>query len=136
MPTHRAECPLFLRHLLTVAKNILICNVKQRSVLWRALIAWSQIMQAVLLREYHSSSLTVQAEVRNNSLIESYFLCYCQKKITHSCLCYKLDKHSILKPFITYSSLSTPYSINTSVLSLTIYRILFSSVKSTCTIFL
>ena len=38
MPTHRAECPLFLRHLLTVVKNILICNVKQWSVLWRALI--------------------------------------------------------------------------------------------------
>ena len=41
---------------------------------------WSQIMQAVLLSQYHSSSLTVQAELRNNSLIESYCLCYCQKK--------------------------------------------------------
>ena len=77
---------------------------------------WSQIMQAFLLREYHSSSLIVQVELRNNSLIESYCLCYCQKKITHSYLCYKLDKHSVLKPFVTYSSPSTAYSINMLVL--------------------
>ena len=38
------------------------------------------------------------------------------EKITHSYLCYKLDKHSVLKPFVTYSSPSTPYSINTLVL--------------------
>ena len=31
------------------------------------------------------------------------------EKILHLCLCYMLDKCSILKPFITYSSLSTPY---------------------------
>ena len=47
------------------------------------------------------------------------------EKIIHSCLCYMLDERSILKPSITYSSLSTPYSINTSVLPLTIHRILF-----------
>ena len=38
------------------------------------------------------------------------------EKITHSYLCYKLDKHSVLKPFVTYSSPSTAYSINMLVL--------------------
>ena len=73
-------------------------------------------MQAFLLREYHSSSLIVQVELRNNSLNRKLLFMLLLEKITHSYLCYKLDKHSVLKPFVTYSSPSTAYSINMLVL--------------------
>ena len=64
---------------------------------------WSLITLAFLLRDYNALA----------HQIILFMLLHVRKKITHSCLCYILDKHSILKPSVTYSFLSTPYSINT-----------------------
>ena len=48
------------------------------------------------------------------------------RRISHiMCVCYNLEEHSILKPFVTYSSTSSSYSINTLVLSLPIKDLIF-----------
>ena len=112
---------LFFQHLLTVAKNRQICNISSElysGELWLVINYIGFPPQGISLQLTNCSG----TELRNNSFIESYCLCYCYKK------------SPILKPSVTFSSLSTSYSINTSVLLLTIYRILFSSEKSTCTI--
>ena len=77
---------------------------------------WSQIMQAFLLREYHSSFINCSGGVKKQQLNRKLLFMLLLEKITHSYLCYKLDKHSVLKPFVTYSSPSTAYSINMLVL--------------------
>ena len=74
---------LFFQHLLTVAKNVQICNISSElysGELWLVINYIGFPPQGISLQLTNCSG----TELRNNSFIESYCLCYCKlQKITN-----------------------------------------------------